>query len=85
MVRVEGDGWQEALDLYKSQADDLHAGREPRVSAGGLTLVELCNAFLELTDPVEQRARFVRDQEQREARGNPVYPIDAEFLGALGR
>jgi elongation factor P--(R)-beta-lysine ligase len=62
--------------------------RDPRVAerfelyAGGL---ELCNGFGELTDPVEQRARFVRDQETRAARGLPVYPIDERFLGALER
>ncbi len=45
--------------------------------------VELCNGFGELTDPVEQRARFVRDQEQRARQGKPVYPADERFLGAL--
>jgi integrase len=44
--RVEGDGWREALDLYKAQADDLHAGRTPRVKADGLTVADLCNRFL---------------------------------------
>lgn len=29
LVRVPGDGWKEALGLYKAQADDLHAGRTP--------------------------------------------------------
>ncbi len=47
--------------------------------------VELCNGFGELTDPVEQRARFERDRAERAARGLPVYPIDAKFLGALER
>ena len=28
MTRIEGDGWQAALELYKAQADDLHAGRK---------------------------------------------------------
>jgi integrase len=46
MVRVEGDGWQEALEEYKSQADDLHAGRTPRAKADGLTVIDLCNRFL---------------------------------------
>ncbi len=45
--------------------------------------IELCNGFGELTDPVEQRARLVRDQEERRALGLPVYPIDERFLGAL--
>ncbi len=48
MTRVEGDGWKEALELYKAQADDLHAGRTPRVNrtGDGLKLSELCNRFL---------------------------------------
>ncbi len=47
--------------------------------------VELCNGFGELTDAVEQRARFVRDREERARRGKPVYPIDERFLEALAR
>jgi integrase len=46
LVRVEGDGWKEALELYKAQADDLHAGRTPRVKSDGLTVADLCNHFL---------------------------------------
>ncbi len=47
MERLPDDGWQDALALYKAQADDLHAGKKPRVSktGGGLTLRELCNRF----------------------------------------
>jgi elongation factor P--(R)-beta-lysine ligase len=48
---------------------------------GGL---ELANAFDELCDPVEQRARFVADQELRAARGKPVYPLDERLLAELG-
>src|SRR3974377_1216966 len=43
LVRVENDGWEEALRLYQSQADALHAGRTPRVSNDGLTVADLCN------------------------------------------
>ncbi len=48
MERLPDDGWQEALALYKAQADDLHAGRKPRVKkvGEGLMLAELCNRFL---------------------------------------
>jgi integrase len=46
LVRVEGDGWEEALEAYKAQADDLHAGRTPRVKTDGLTVADLCNRFL---------------------------------------
>jgi elongation factor P--(R)-beta-lysine ligase len=45
--------------------------------------VELCNAFGELTDPAEQRARFEEDQRQRAARGKPVHPIDEKLIAAL--
>lgn len=47
---------------------------------GGL---ELANAFDELVDPGEQRARFVEDQQVRAARGKPVYPLDERLLAAL--
>jgi lysyl-tRNA synthetase class 2 len=45
--------------------------------------VELCNGFGELTDPGEQRARLLQDQEARRRAGKPVYPIDERFLAAL--
>src|SRR5262249_29216284 len=45
-VRVDGNGWEQALAEYKAIADDLHAGRTPRVTAEGLTVAGLCNAFL---------------------------------------
>ena len=47
--------------------------------------VEVCNGFGELTDPVEQRARFITDQKERARRGKPVYPLDERFLEALAR
>ena len=47
---------------------------------GGL---ELANAFGELTDPVEQRARFEHDQATRRERGKAVYPLDEKLLAAL--
>lgn len=46
MTRLPGDGWKEALDEYKVQADDLHAGRTPRPKTAGLTVADLCNHFL---------------------------------------
>jgi lysyl-tRNA synthetase class 2 len=59
-----------------------HAGFVERFElyGGGL---ELANAFGELTDPVEQRARFVEESAARAARGRPVYPIDEKLLAAL--
>lgn len=45
--------------------------------------LELANAFGELTDPVEQRRRFARDQAEKDRRMGFHYPIDEEFLAAL--
>ncbi len=50
--------------------------------AGG---IELCDAFDELCDPVEQRARFEQDQKDRASLGRPVPPIDEALLDALRR
>lgn len=45
--------------------------------------VELCNAFGELVDAGEQRARFAGDLADRAARGLPQYPVDEKLLAAL--
>ncbi len=45
--------------------------------------IELANAFDELTDAAEQRARFLDDQRIRAERGKPVYPLDEKLLAAL--
>jgi elongation factor P--(R)-beta-lysine ligase len=47
--------------------------------------LELANAFSELTDAAEQRARFRRDQDKRRARYGAAYPIDEDFLAALAQ
>ncbi|RAK52481.1 EF-P lysine aminoacylase EpmA [Phenylobacterium deserti] len=46
--------------------------------------VELANAFGELTDPAEQRRRFEADEAERERIYGERYPIDNDFLVALG-
>lgn len=45
--------------------------------------LELCNAFDELIDPVEQRRRFEIDLADRRDLGRPLYPIDEPLLEAL--
>ena len=46
--------------------------------------IELANAFVELTDAIEQRARFVADRARRHAlNGAEDWPLDEEFLAAL--
>ena len=45
--------------------------------------IELANAFVELTDPIEQRARFLADRLRRHALYGPDWPLDEDFLAAL--
>jgi lysyl-tRNA synthetase class 2 len=45
--------------------------------------LELANAFVELTDPAEQRARFIADRARRHALYGPDWPLDEDFLAAL--
>lgn len=45
--------------------------------------IEIANGFHELTDPLEQKQRFVRDQQQRLESGESVPAIDPRLLSAL--
>jgi elongation factor P--(R)-beta-lysine ligase len=67
--------------LARRKTDDPLTVERFELYAGG---VELANAFGELTDPVEQRARFVEEANLRRQRGKAVYPIDEKLLDALG-
>lgn len=40
------ESWQAALELYKQQAEDLHAGRKPRPKTDQVTVADACNHFL---------------------------------------
>jgi lysyl-tRNA synthetase class 2 len=44
---------------------------------------ELCNAFSELNDPLDQRARFEEQMRRRLAGEEEIQPIDEDFLRAL--
>jgi len=47
--------------------------------------VELANGFGELTDPLEQRARFEAEMDEKERVHGERYPLDEEFLAALAQ
>ncbi|HSS00112.1 MAG TPA: EF-P lysine aminoacylase EpmA [Kofleriaceae bacterium] len=66
--------------LARRRPEDPRTALRFEAYVGGL---ELANAFGELTDPVEQRARFEHDQATRRARSRPVYPIDDRLVAAL--
>ena len=67
--------------LARRDPADPRAALRFELFAGG---IELANAFDELTDPVEQRARFLADTEARRAQHpGEAWDIDEEFLAAL--
>lgn len=42
--------------------------------------LELCNAFHELNDPIENRKRFETDNETKKQSGRPAVPLDHDLL-----
>ena len=69
----------EAALARLSGGDPLYAERAELYACG----VELSNGFAELTDPVQQRARFEADMAEKKRRYGLSYPIDEDFLEAL--
>jgi elongation factor P--(R)-beta-lysine ligase len=69
----------EAALARRSAADPSVCERFELYACG----VELANAFAELTDPIEQRERFLSEMNERAGHGGERYPLDEEFLAAL--
>lgn len=69
-----------AAALARLKPDNPRVAERWELYIGGL---ELANAFSELTDAAEQRARFETCAAERQALGKPVYPLDEDFLSAL--
>jgi lysyl-tRNA synthetase class 2 len=65
--------------LSKPAKDPCFAERFEVFLAG----IELGNCFSELTDPVEQKARFENDKMLRQAQHKADYPIDNDLIDAL--
>ena len=62
------------------------SARDPRVAERFelyVCGVELANGFGELTDPVQQRARFEKEMAKKESVYGQRYPLDESFLEAL--
>jgi lysyl-tRNA synthetase class 2 len=66
--------------LARRHPDDPRLAERFEVYICGL---ELANAFSELTDAAEQRARFLADQTRKRHLYGRTYPIDEDFLDAL--
>jgi lysyl-tRNA synthetase class 2 len=66
--------------LARLKPEDSRYAERFELYIGGL---EICNAFSELIDPLEQRARFERELADRRESGKRVYPMPEKFLNAL--
>ncbi len=66
--------------LARLKPEDRSLAERFELFAGGL---ELCNAFSELTDSVEQRMRFEWEQNRRRCAGKKIYPMPEKFLRSL--
>lgn len=84
-----GEGRATILDRYpvceaalaRPAQDDPRVAERFELYACG---VELANAFGELTDPNEQRIRFEAEMAEKQRVYGETYPLDEDFLDALG-
>ena len=68
--------------LARAKPDDGRLAERFELYACG---VELANGFGELTDPIEQRARFTAEMDEKQRVHGHRYPLDEDFLAALAR
>lgn len=68
--------------LARTKPADPTVAERCELYLGGL---ELANGFSELTDPVEQRRRFEREEAERRAAGKTPCPLPEEFLGEISQ
>jgi lysyl-tRNA synthetase class 2 len=64
-----------------STANPRYAERFEAYSGG----MELCNAYSELNNSAEQHQRLVNERARRAAEGKPQFPLDEEFVAAVGQ
>jgi elongation factor P--(R)-beta-lysine ligase len=68
--------------LARAKPSDPRVAERFEVYACG---VELANGFGELTDASEQRRRFTQAMDEKQRRYGERYPLDEEFLAAVGQ
>jgi lysyl-tRNA synthetase class 2 len=69
-----------AAALARKKPDNPLVAERWELYLGG---IEIANAYSELTDPAEQRARFEECAKRRQELGKEAYPLDEKFLSAL--
>ncbi len=68
--------------LARAKPSDPRVAERFEVYACG---VELANGFGELTDASEQRCRFMQAMDEKQRRYGERYPLDEEFIDAVGQ
>jgi lysyl-tRNA synthetase class 2 len=68
--------------LARTKPSDPRVAERFEIYACG---VELANGFGELTDAREQRLRFTQAMDEKQRRYGERYPLDEEFLDAVGQ
>lgn len=68
------------LPLAKTKTDQPELADAFQLVIGGLEIVK---AFSELNNPVEQRARFMNEEKNKQAGDEEAQPLDEEYLEAL--
>jgi lysyl-tRNA synthetase class 2 len=71
---------KEISPLAKAWPDRPHVAQRFESYVNGW---EIANAFSELNDPREQRARFLEQAEQKRGPDDPPHPIDDDFIKAM--
>jgi lysyl-tRNA synthetase, class II len=71
---------REVSPLARPHRDDPGLTEHFDLVAAG---VELVTAYSELTNPIEQRAKFELQQQMKQTLGDEVHPFDQDFLRAL--
>ncbi|HEU0118752.1 MAG TPA: lysine--tRNA ligase [Alphaproteobacteria bacterium] len=71
---------KEISPLAKAWPDRPHVAQRFETFINGW---EIANAFSELNDPREQRARFLEQAEQKRGPDEPPHPIDNDFIRAM--